>query len=192
MTPFRRFRAVTALALLPVLPAPGAAVPANLGAFLDRHCADCHDSEAKKGGLDLTALKFDLANADSFGKWQHILEWVRDGEMPPKKKPQPDNAEKAAFLTALKQPLLKADAADIAAKGRVRSRRLTRTEYEHTLHDLLGIDIPLKVMLPEDRASHGFETVAEGQQLSHHQLGPIPRRGRPGAGRGVPARPPWR
>ncbi len=52
----------------------------------------------------------------------------------------------------------------------MRSRRLTRTEYEHSLHDLLGIDIPLKVLLPEDRASHGFETVAEGQQLSHHQL----------------------
>jgi hypothetical protein len=38
------------------------------------------------------------------------------------------------------------------------------------MHDLLGIDIPLKTLLPEDRASHGFETVADGQQLSHHQL----------------------
>jgi hypothetical protein len=28
----------------------------------------------------------------------------------------------------------------------------------------------LKGLLPEDRASHGFETVADGQQLSHHQL----------------------
>jgi hypothetical protein len=70
----------------------------------------------------------------------------------------------------LKEPLLKTDQADIVANGRVRSRRLTRVEYEHTLHDLLGIDIPLKTLLPEDRASHGFETVADGQQLSHHQL----------------------
>jgi hypothetical protein len=60
--------------------------------------------------------------------------------------------------------------ADIAANGRVRSRRLTRTEYENTMHDLLGIDMPLKVLLPEDRASYGFETVADGQQLSQHLL----------------------
>ncbi len=138
--------------------------------FLDHHCVECHDADVKKGGLDLTALAFDLDDAARFKQWQHIFERVRDGEMPPKKKPQPAKADAAAFLASLKAPLLKADAADIAANGRVRSRRLTRTEYEHTLHDLLGIDIPLRDLLPEDRASHGFETVAEGQQLSQHQL----------------------
>lgn len=147
-----------------------AAVPKPLDGFLEQHCVDCHDGDAKKGGLDLTALAFDLQDASRFQQWQHIFERVRDGEMPPKKKSQPAKAEAEAFLAALKAPLLKADTADIAANGRVRSRRLTRTEYEHTLHDLLGIDIPLKTLLPEDRASHGFETVADGQQLSHHQL----------------------
>ncbi|HBJ83161.1 MAG TPA: hypothetical protein DDZ88_04660, partial [Verrucomicrobiales bacterium] len=144
-----------------------AETPKSLATFLDQHCVECHDADVKKGGLDLTALTFDRSNLKP---WQHIFERVRDGEMPPKKKPQPEKAEKDLFLVALKEPLLKADAADIAANGRVRSRRLTRTEYEHTLHDLLGIDIPLKTLLPEDRASHGFETVADGQQLSHHQL----------------------
>lgn len=137
-----------------------------VAAFLDAHCAECHDPDVKKGGLDLASLTFDPTNST----WIKVFERVRDGEMPPKKKPQPEKTEKDLFLTALKEPLLKADAADIAANGRVRSRRLTRTEYEHTLHDLLGIDIPLKTLLPEDRASHGFETVAVGQQLSHHQL----------------------
>lgn len=132
---------------------------------------ECHDADVKKGGLDLEALRFNLASGADFARWQKIYERVHAGEMPPAKKPQPARDEAAAFLTALKTPLLQADAADIAANGRVRSRRLTRLEYEHTLHDLLGIDIPLQDLLPEDRASHGFETVAEGQQLSHHQLG---------------------
>jgi hypothetical protein len=145
-----------------------AAVP--VAAFLEGHCIECHDADVKKGGLDLTSLNFDKLDAASLKDWQHIFERVRDGEMPPKKKPQPEKNEKDLFLAALKQPLLEADTADIAANGRVRSRRLTRVEYEHTLHDLLGIDIPLKTLLPEDRASHGFETVADGQQLSHHQL----------------------
>lgn len=141
-----------------------AAVP--VAAFLEGHCVECHDADVKKGGLDLSSLAFDAKNP----VWIKVFERVRDGEMPPKKKPQPETKEKELFLTALKEPLLEADKADIAANGRVRSRRLTRVEYEHTLHDLLGIDIPLKTLLPEDRASHGFETVADGQQLSHHQL----------------------
>lgn len=139
-------------------------------AFLDQHCTECHDADVKKGGLDLTGLALDLKDPARFKIWQQVFERVRDGEMPPKKKPQPEQAVKDAFLASLKAPLLKADAEDIAAGGRVRSRRLTRVEYEHTLHDLLGIDIPLKSLLPEDRPSHGFETVADGQQLSHHQL----------------------
>jgi hypothetical protein len=147
-----------------------AEVPKPLAAFLEQHCVECHDSDVKKGGLDLTALTFDLEDSGRFKQWQKVFERVRDGEMPPAKKPQPEKAEKQAFMAALKTPLTKADANDIAANGRVRSRRLTRTEYEHTLHDLLGIDIPLKDLLPEDRASHGFETVSDGQQLSHHQL----------------------
>ncbi len=141
-----------------------------VAAFLDAHCLECHDADVQKGGLDLTTLNIDKLDAASVKTWQHIFERVRDGEMPPKKKPQPEKNEKELFLANLKQPLLEVDAADIAANGRVRSRRLTRVEYEHTLHDLLGIDIPLKTLLPEDRASHGFETVADGQQLSHHQL----------------------
>ncbi len=143
-----------------------AEMPKPLAVFLDQHCVECHDADVKKGGLDLASLVFDPSKST----WIKVFERVRDGEMPPKKKSQPATNEKETFLAALKEPLLKADAADIATNGRVRSRRLTRTEYEHTLHDLLGIDIPLKILLPEDRASHGFETVADGQQLSHHQL----------------------
>lgn len=147
-----------------------AETPKPLATFLDQHCIECHDADVKKGGLDLEALKFDLANADGFQSWQKVFERVRDGEMPPKKKPQPAKADADVFLAGLKEPLVKADVADIAANGRVRSRRLTRTEYENTLHDLLGIDMPLTVLLPEDRASYGFETVAAGQQLSQHLL----------------------
>lgn len=148
-----------------------AALPPPFAAFLDQHCTECHDADVKKGGLDLEALTFDLTDPNASKQWQRVFERVHDGEMPPAKKPQPGKEERDTFLMTLKQPLTQADATDIAANGRVRGRRLTRTEYEHTLHDLLGIDIPLKDLLPEDRASHGFETVADGQQLSHHQLG---------------------
>lgn len=145
-----------------------ASTPEPLAGFLNRHCLECHDSDVQKGGLNLEGAAFDLKDAEGFNKWRHVFDRVRAGEMPPKEKPP--QAEAEAFLTALKAPLLKADQEDLATNGRVRGRRLTRTEYEYTLHDLLGIDIPLKTLLPEDPASKGFQTVAEGQQLSHHQL----------------------
>jgi hypothetical protein len=138
--------------------------------FLRDYCHDCHDGDVSKGDLNLADLKFDPANSANFKTWQQVFERVRDDEMPPAKKPRPAKSDLGRFLADLQSPLLAADRSDIADRGRVRSRRLTRTEYEHTVHDLLGIDIPLKELLPEDPSSHGFETVAAGQQLSHHQL----------------------
>jgi mono/diheme cytochrome c family protein len=169
MTQSLTFWFMTAVLLL-AAPVSFAAAPGPVAAFVGRHCIECHDAEVTKGGLNLAALSFDPADPDNFKKWQRIFERVRDGEMPPAKKPRPDAASLKEFLAGVEKPLLEADRADIAERGRVRSRRLTRAEYEHTLHDLLGIDLPLKELLPEDPATHGFQTVAAGQQLSHFQL----------------------
>ncbi len=166
--------AQTLAATLAVLTLPAtiraAGPPTGAAAFLADRCLDCHDGEVAKGGLNLADLEFKPSDPANFTLWRRVFERVRDDEMPPPKKARPPKADTDRFLAALEQPLLKADAADIAKAGRVRTRRLTRTEYEHTVHDLLGIDVPLKSLLPEDPASHGFETVADGQQLSHHQL----------------------
>ena len=35
------------------------AAPVN---FFEKHCTECHDADAKKGNLDLTALKPDFAD----------------------------------------------------------------------------------------------------------------------------------
>lgn len=144
--------------------------PEPVMAFLDRHCLECHDDSVAKADLNLLDLAFHPENPANFKIWERALDRVRDGEMPPKDEPRPEAKSIEAFLSDLTKPLASVDRADIEKNGRVRSRRLTRVEYEHTVHDLLGIDIPLVERLPEDPDSHGFETVAEVQQLSHHQL----------------------
>ncbi|MEO0414952.1 MAG: DUF1592 domain-containing protein, partial [Verrucomicrobiota bacterium] len=123
-----------------------------------------------KGDLNLLDLKFDLADRSNFRLWERVFDRVKQGEMPPKKKKQPDPEDKVAFIEELRKPLYKQDSALKKAEGRVEFRRLTRREYEHTLHDLLAIDIPLRDFLPEDPSIHGFETVSHVQQLSHHTL----------------------
>ena len=91
--------------------------------------------------------------------------------MPPKKKTErPEPEALKSFLGGLQKDLLKMDQQRIASKGRTVLRRLNRVEYEHTLHDLLGIRTPLAVLLPADTPLHGFDTVAEGLRFSTLQM----------------------
>ena len=57
--------------------------------LLEDHCYDCHDSDVKKGGLDLSSLKIDLANSKNAARWAKIYDRIALGEMPPPKKPRP-------------------------------------------------------------------------------------------------------
>ncbi|MFT5412820.1 MAG: mono/diheme cytochrome c family protein, partial [Verrucomicrobiales bacterium] len=76
-------------------PCAQAAELADTAAFLEKHCFECHDSDSQKGKLDLTALKLNDAN---FETWVKIHDRVRSGEMPPAKKPRPESVEKDAAL----------------------------------------------------------------------------------------------
>lgn len=139
--------------------------------LLSDNCYECHDDTTDKGSLNLLDLEFEPENHSNFERWARILERVETGEMPPPEEETPLKKEDiASFVKTLDSPLLAADIKDKKAKGRVNVRRLTRTEYEHTMHDLLGIGIPLQVHLPEDPSTHNFETVASGQQFSHFNL----------------------
>ena len=142
--------------------------PLRINNFLRKHCLDCHSGDEPEAGLSLSGLSFDLNRPQPFESWRRVFERVRDGEMPPDS--GLESKETEVFLKGLDQRLMDSDSRDIAGRGRVRGRRLTRTEYEHTVHSLLGIDLPLRIQLPEDATLHGFETVAKSQQLSHHLL----------------------
>jgi len=159
------------LLFLPSFAAVGAGFDVKpLRPFFESRCVSCHDAAEKKGGLDLDALKPELADAETREKWTLIFDRVQRGEMPPKKKPRPSAQETRAFLTALGGPLVAHDAA-AQANGRTVLRRLNRTEYENTLHDLLGIDVPLRELLPEDSITAGFDNVGAGLRLSTMQIG---------------------
>ena len=78
-------------------------------AFLEKTCQPCHGPKTKMGGLDLTALGFDLKAPAVFAEWVKVHDRVRDGEMPPKGMPRPDTGALNAFLKSLGEPLIAAD-----------------------------------------------------------------------------------
>src|SRR4051794_117007 len=92
---------------------PCQAVQANVKGFVERYCFECHDSDAKKGGLDLSALQFELKNSTNFAAWVTVADRVANGEMPPKKKTRPDVADLKAFTNYLSSALLLADRAKV-------------------------------------------------------------------------------
>lgn len=163
-------RPVTTLILLSFVAAPLANAEPARNAFIEQYCADCHDAETKKGGLDLTSLRWDLEKRTNFDEWVKVFDRVTKGDMPPKKKERPEPSATTAFLNGIGQDLRTFDGKRQAESGRAVLRRLNRVEYERTIQNLLGISTPLAALLPADTPLHGFDTVAEGLRLSTLQM----------------------
>ena len=135
-------------------------------AFLEQHCYDCHDAETKKGDLDLTALTIDAQHLDLLIK---VHDAVERGEMPPKKKKQPAEAEKAAFVQELEAKLMAMTAP--APGGRIRLRRMTRVEFQNTLQDLLALPrLDVIGLLPADGRVAGYDKIAGALDISPAHL----------------------
>jgi hypothetical protein len=64
----------------------------------ENHCFDCHDGEAKKGGLNLVSL-LGKGNFDGSLMFEHLI----TAKMPPKNKKQPSLQEKKLMLNWLAQ-----------------------------------------------------------------------------------------
>ncbi len=138
----------------------------TLKPFLAKHCTECHDAETTKGDLRLDTLTPELGDAKKFAIWERVFDKVARGEMPPKKKARPAQNELKPAMEWLRGQLHQTSAAKQTAEGRVVFRRLNRVEYENTIRDLLAIDTPLKELLPEDNAAHGFDNVGAALDVS--------------------------
>jgi len=154
-----------------VAPLMAVDLPSPCRKFLDSHCIECHDAETKKGGLDLTGLKYDVAQPTNFAKWVLVHDRVSNGEMPPKKKPRPAAAEQALFLRSLSSSLVTAEQRRLTMDGRSVQRRLNRYEYENALRDLLHAPwLQIRDSLPEDGEALRFNKVGEALDVSHVQM----------------------
>ncbi|MFM9959798.1 MAG: DUF1592 domain-containing protein [Planctomycetaceae bacterium] len=137
-------------------------------AFLEKHCIRCHGPKKEEGDIRFDRLSRDFKAGRDSHHWAEALDKVNSGEMPPKKEPQPTQAEISAFVTSLDARLKEGRAARMAARPAVAHYRLSRKEYQNTVYDLLGVryDPAKPGELNEDTLWHGFERIGSELTLS--------------------------
>ncbi|MFO0914426.1 MAG: DUF1592 domain-containing protein [Pirellulales bacterium] len=142
--------------------------PQPVVALVNSYCIDCHDATKPAGEFDLQQL---IAKpiTDHAAVWERVVRKLVARQMPPLDAPRPDEPTYAQSIESLTGEL-DAWAQSHPHPGRTESlRRLTRTEYQHAIRDLLAIDVDAKSLLPEDQSSQGFDNITVGE-LSPTQL----------------------
>ena len=91
--------------------------------FLDTYCLKCHDNETQKGKLSLEGISPSVADGN-LEMWRMVFERLHFSEMPPKKKKQPNPAERAAVLAWIRGELLKTQ-----EPGALAEEKLTQPQF---------------------------------------------------------------
>ena len=140
----------------------GGLLAAPLSDFVTDYCMDCHGDGITRGGLDLGAI-VDADPAKHWETWEHAILRMDTRQMPPPQKDQPSSEEYRETLKELTEYFGKLSE-EKPNLGKVPAlRRLTRTEYQNSVRDLLGLRVEVSELLPKDESSHGFDNITVGE-----------------------------
>ena len=134
--------------------------------FMADNCVYCHNAKKQSGGLNLELFKTADSLTTSRDNWDHILQKMQTGEMPPKGAPKPDPAEVKTVVAYLESEFTRLDKLVKPDPGRVTARRLNRAEYNNTVRDLLGVDTKPADDFPQDDSGYGFDNIGDVLSLS--------------------------
>lgn len=149
-----------------VAPAPAAAAPMpydQQDKVIEQYCGSCHNDDDLKGELSLDGFKAAEAGAHA-DIAEKMVRKLRTGMMPPAGFDQPDEATRAALVTALETTLDRA--ATAPRPGRRSFQRLNRAEYDAAIRALFGVSVDVEAFLPADTISASFDNIADVQMPS--------------------------
>src|SRR6188768_3855064 len=129
--------------------------------LLNASCLGGHDHPAREAGLSLEAIATDEV-ATHADVWEKVIRKLRARQMPPIGEPRPTEATYDAVVSYLETSLDRAASAHPNPGRTATIRRLTRTEYQNAIHDLLALDVNVTSLLPADDSSYGFDNVTVG------------------------------
>jgi mono/diheme cytochrome c family protein len=130
-------------------------------ALLDAYCFTCHDDARKEAGFSLEP--FAVADPARHPEvWEKVVRKLRTRQMPPVGEDRPDERTYDAVVASLEAALDRAAETNPNPGRTATIRRLTRTEYQNAIRDLLAIDIDAAALLPAEDSSYGFDNVTVG------------------------------
>lgn len=120
--------------------------------FVKEYCVECHGNRRSKAGLNLEVAVRKPGDPAFNRKWTESMANVNAHDMPPDDADQPSDDERRRFLDAI----AKIKYLSARDPGPFVIRRLTKTEYGNTLHDLLGVDASVAKELPDEVPGAGY------------------------------------
>ncbi len=136
--------------------------PWPVSRFLETHCQNCHGRDDPAAGLDLASATTKVSR-ENVVCWEQVVRKLRARQMPPPSEARPSESAYVDVLRDLESRLDRFAAADPRPGRTATFRRLTRTEYQNAIRDLLGLEVDVRMLLPADEASHGFDNVTVGE-----------------------------
>jgi Protein of unknown function (DUF1592)/Protein of unknown function (DUF1588)/Protein of unknown function (DUF1585)/Protein of unknown function (DUF1587)/Protein of unknown function (DUF1595)/Cytochrome C oxidase, cbb3-type, subunit III len=128
----------------------------EVATLFDKYCLNCHDSAAGRGDVILENVS-DRADEKLTALLIRVAENLRSESMPPEGEPQPDRAELEIICHWIDSVTRKSH----QEPGRALPRRLNRDQYNHTICDLIGLDLRPADEFPSDDVGYGFDNIGE-------------------------------
>lgn len=116
-------------------------------------CFECHNTGTTKGGVNLDNYK-EVGRVIEDGQfWLKVLEQIKTRDMPPKSEPPLSEKDYHHLVdginSILQSSLLQ------KSPGHVVIRRLSHSEYQYTIRDLLQVDFDARNYFPSDGSGGG-------------------------------------
>lgn len=125
----------------------------KLRPLLENRCIECHNTGNTKGGVNLDNYKEQDRVIKDGQFWLKVLDQIKTRNMPPStESPLPENEYQVLVqgIDSVLQSSLREH-----KPGHVVIRRLSHTEYQYTVLDLLGVDFDAKGYFPSDASGGG-------------------------------------
>jgi len=134
--------------------------------FIKTYCLDCHSSKRPtEAGVNFAPALKHPGDAAFSQQWKKAVARVKAHDMPPDHaKKQPADADRQMFVDWL----AKLKFLSPKDPGLFVIRRLTKTEYGNTLHDLLGVEPAIASALPDEVSGEGYLNSLSPLQLEQY------------------------
>ena len=133
--------------------------------FIKTYCLECHQNRRPtEAGVNFSPALKSPGHAAFSEQWKKAAARVKAHDMPPDGMEQPTDEEREMFMKWLE----KVKYLSPKDPGPFVIRRLTKTEYGNTLHDLFGVDPKIADALPDEVSGEGYLNSLSPLQLEQY------------------------